>query len=83
MSKHAVKKTVYSRKNVDAPGPIQDLQSLGFSEYEACTYMGVLSKSPATAYEISKIAGLQRANTYAALENLVKKQVIAVISKKQ
>jgi sugar-specific transcriptional regulator TrmB len=80
MSKHAVKKTVYSRKNVDAPGPIQDLQSLGFSEYEACTYMGVLSKSPATAYEISKIAGLQRANTYAALENLVKKQAVQPIS---
>ena len=49
MSKHAVKKTTYSRKNIDTPGPIQDLQSLGFSEYEAWTYMGGLSKNPATS----------------------------------
>jgi sugar-specific transcriptional regulator TrmB len=80
MSKHSPTKTVYGRRNVESPNPIQDLQTLGFSEYEASTYLGVLRKNPATAYEISKTAGLQRANTYAALENLVKKKAVQPIS---
>ena len=80
MSKDIAIKTSPRRKNIEALNPIQDLQSLGFSEYEARTYMGVLRHNPATAYEISKFAGLQRANTYAALENLVKKKAVQPIS---
>lgn len=81
MSKHSPTKTVYGRRNIESPNPIQDLQTLGFSEYEASTYLGVLRKNPATAYEISKTAGLQRANTYAALENLVKKKPFNPLAK--
>lgn len=59
---------------------IVDMQRLGFTEYEARTYLSLLQVNPATAYEISKNSGLPRANTYGALENLVKKSAVQPIS---
>lgn len=46
------------------------LRELGFTDYEARAYTALASRQPATAYEIAKIAGLPRANVYAALRNL-------------
>lgn len=63
-----------------SPDPVSDLQRLGFSEYEARTYVSLLRRNPATAYEISKHSGLPRANTYGALENLTKKQAVQPVS---
>lgn len=80
MSKPVVTKTVSKRRGAQASDPIHDLQRLGFSEYEACTYMSLLQSNPATAYEVSKNAGLPRANTYAALESLTKKQAVQPVS---
>ena len=65
------------RKSAD---PVQDLQRLGFSEYEASAYISLLRASPATAYEISKRCSLPRANTYGALEGLAKKGAVQPIS---
>ncbi len=62
------------------PELVSDLQRLGFSEYEARTYLSLLRTQPATAYEISKQSGLPRANTYGALENLTKKRAVQPIS---
>lgn len=59
---------------------LTDLQRLGFSEYEARTYLILLKSSPATAYEISRDAGLPRSNTYSALENLVQKMAVQPVS---
>ncbi len=58
-----------------------ELQELGFSHYEARTYIALLQSNPATAYEISKVAGLPRANTYGALESCTKKGAVQPFSK--
>lgn len=46
------------------------LRELGFTDYEAKAYAALSAHQPATAYEIAKVAGLPRANVYAALRNL-------------
>lgn len=54
---------------------IDSLKSLGFTEYEARIYLETLLAAgvPKTAYEISKMSGVPRSNTYSALEALTKK----------
>jgi sugar-specific transcriptional regulator TrmB len=59
---------------------VAELQKLGFSDYEARAYMSLLKSSPATAYEISKDAGLPRANTYAALASCTEKGAVQPFS---
>src|SRR5665213_2654099 len=59
---------------------VADLQKLGFSDYESRAYIALLGSNPATAYEISKAAGLPRANTYAALESCTEKGAVQPIS---
>jgi sugar-specific transcriptional regulator TrmB len=59
-----------------------ELQTLGFSEYEARTYLALLQSSPATAYEVSKAAGLPRSNTYGALESCTKKGAVQPFSQR-
>ena len=43
---------------------ISRLQALGFAEYEARCYLGLVNGPPCTAYDISKITGVPRANVY-------------------
>jgi sugar-specific transcriptional regulator TrmB len=64
------------------PGPSisDDLQQLGFTDYEARVYVALLLTSPATAYEISKNNGLPRANVYGALESLERKAAVQRVS---
>jgi len=50
-----------------------DLRGPGFSRHESRAHVALLKKSPATAYEISKHAGLPHANVYRSLETLVAK----------
>lgn len=50
---------------------IEGLQELGFSEYEAKAYVGLLRKSPATGYELSKLSGVPRSMIYEVLSRLV------------
>lgn len=57
-----------------------ELQALGFSDYEARTYIALLQSSPATAYEVSKVAGLPRSNTYGALESCTAKGAVQPFS---
>lgn len=61
-------------------GLTKELQGLGFSEYEARAYIALLQSSPATAYEVSKAAGLPRANTYSALEVCTQKGAVQPFS---
>ena len=63
-------------------GLAQELQGLGFSDYEARAYMALLESSPATAYEVSKAAGLPRANTYGALESCTEKGAVQPFSQR-
>ncbi|WP_414473088.1 TrmB family transcriptional regulator [Microvirga sp. M2] len=57
-----------------------DLKRLGFTEYEARVYIQLLRQSPATAYEISKSAGVPRPNTYQALEALAQRSAVLPVS---
>jgi sugar-specific transcriptional regulator TrmB len=57
-----------------------DMQALGFSEYEARAYLALYELQPATAYEVSKLAGLPKANAYTVLESLTKKEAVQPIS---
>ena len=61
---------------------VSKLQNLGFAEYEARSYIGLLAIAPATAYEISKQTGVPRANTYNALENRVKKGAVQPVGER-
>jgi sugar-specific transcriptional regulator TrmB len=61
---------------------VRVMQELGFSQYEGHVYVALLQKSPATAYEVSKQAGLPHANVYRTLEGLQTKGVVQSISEK-
>ena len=74
-------KKLVARKGRESSSDVfDDLQRLGFSEYEARTYLALLRSSPATAYEVSREAGLPRSNTYSALENLTKNMAVQPVS---
>ncbi len=50
--------------------PIDKLTRIGFSEYEAKAYVGLLRKSPVTGYELSKLSGVPRSMIYEVLGKL-------------
>src|SRR5215470_10378241 len=56
------------------------LRQLGFTDYEARIYVQLVKTSPATAYEISKAAGVPRANAYAALEALAQRGAVLPVN---
>ncbi len=55
---------------------IEQLQQLGFSEYEARAYVALLRQSPQNGYELAKNSGLPRANVYSVLEKLEERGAI-------
>jgi sugar-specific transcriptional regulator TrmB len=59
---------------------VSDLRQLGFTEYEAKTYLSLLEIYPATAYEVARATGLPRANIYGAFDSLVQKGAVQPIS---
>ncbi|MFZ9149694.1 MAG: TrmB family transcriptional regulator [Burkholderiales bacterium] len=67
MRSKADKAPVIRRAALSLPATLREL---GFTDYEAKAYAALSTKQPATAYEIAKVAGLPRANVYAALRNL-------------
>lgn len=60
---------------------VREFRKLGFTDYEAKAYLTLCQTSPATAYEVSKIAGLGKANVYSALESLVRRGAAQPVSK--
>ncbi|MBN9474754.1 MAG: hypothetical protein ABS43_08890 [Bordetella sp. SCN 67-23] len=61
------------------PRSLQLLKRLGFSGYEAAVWLELAQGYPATAYQVAKRAGLQRANTYRALERLCELEAVTVV----
>jgi len=57
-----------------------EMQKLGFTDYEAKIYIQLFSLQPATAYELSKVTGVPRANAYHALESLTRKSAVQPVS---
>jgi DNA-binding MarR family transcriptional regulator len=49
---------------------IQQLQQLGFSQYEAQAYVALLRENPLNGYELAKASGIPRPNIYAVLRKL-------------
>lgn len=49
------------------------LQELGFSQYEAQAYINLLQRNPLNGYELAKISGIPRPNVYAVLDKLQEK----------
>ncbi|MFC6674203.1 TrmB family transcriptional regulator [Marinobacterium aestuariivivens] len=69
------------RFDADVPdGLSSEMQKLGFTDYEARIYIQLMRSSPATAYELSKVTGVPRANAYNALESLSRKEVVQPVS---
>ncbi len=56
------------------------LQELGFTDYEARTYIALAQSHPATAYEVALRAGLPRANVYSVLRALEGRGAIQPVS---
>ena len=59
---------------------VHEFRQLGFTDYEAKAYLTLCQASPATAYEVSKIAGLAKANIYSALEGLAQRGAVQPVS---
>ena len=55
---------------------IGEMRALGFSQYEATAYVGLLKNYPLSGYALSKVSGIPRSRIYEVLGNLVKKQVV-------
>jgi sugar-specific transcriptional regulator TrmB len=72
-----------SRSPARARQPLAStLRELGFSDYEAKSYVALATHQPATAYEIAKVTGLPRANVYGALRNLEAKGAIQPVTER-
>ena len=50
---------------------IEELEALGFSEYEAKAYVALLQKNPVTGYELSRLSSVPRSMIYEVLDKLV------------
>jgi Cd2+/Zn2+-exporting ATPase len=55
---------------------LQALSRLGFSDYEAKTYLAMLKSSSVTGYQISKEAGIPRSMVYEALGRLANRGAV-------
>ncbi|MBN2626795.1 MAG: TrmB family transcriptional regulator [Spirochaetales bacterium] len=55
---------------------VELMAELGFSEYEARTYISLLQENPVTAYEAAKNGGLPTAKIYQVLAKLLDKGVV-------
>jgi predicted transcriptional regulator len=55
---------------------IEQLQRLGFGQYEAQAYSALLSSGPQSGYELAKASGIPRANIYAVLRKLEERSAV-------
>ncbi|TYR80752.1 TrmB family transcriptional regulator [Priestia megaterium] len=55
---------------------IEQLQSLGFNQYESKVYVTLVKKGASTAYQISKYSGVPRARVYDILTTLEEKGIV-------
>ncbi len=49
---------------------VEQLQQLGFSQYESQAYVALLQQNPLNGYELAKSSGVPRANIYSVLQKL-------------
>jgi HTH-type transcriptional regulator, sugar sensing transcriptional regulator len=58
---------------------ISKLLKIGFSEYEARAYTGLLKNNPVTAYELSKMTGIPSSKIYQVTAKLVERGIVQFI----
>jgi sugar-specific transcriptional regulator TrmB len=57
---------------------LKNLQELGFNEYEARAYLGLLQQPDSSGYEVSRRSGVPRSRIYEVLQGLVHKGAATV-----
>lgn len=55
---------------------VQEIQKLGFSQYESKAYIALLQQAPVTGYELSKRSGVPRSMIYEVLNKLSERGAI-------
>ena len=60
-------------------GAAQHLIELGFSQYEAQAYVGLIGREPLTGYALSKVTGIPQPKVYETLRRLTAKGVAAAM----
>jgi sugar-specific transcriptional regulator TrmB len=60
-------------------GAVQRLIDLGFSQYEAQAYVGLLGREPMTGYALSNVTGIPQPKVYETLRRLAAKGVVAAL----
>ena len=61
------------------PGAVQRLIELGFSQYEAQAYVGLLGREPLTGYALSNVTGIPQPKVYETLRRLTARGVVAAM----
>jgi sugar-specific transcriptional regulator TrmB len=56
---------------------LEDLQMLGFTEYEARTYIAILRKNPINRHQLSKLANVPTAKVYETIDRLVQRGIVS------
>lgn len=62
------------------PGTVELLAELGFSQYEARAYIGLLGSAPMTGYALSNTTGIPQPKVYETLRRLARKGVAVMLS---
>ena len=62
------------------PGTVELLAELGFSQYEARAYIGLLGSAPMTGYALSNATGIPQPKVYETLRRLARKGVAVMLS---
>ena len=60
-------------------GAVQRLMELGFSQYEAQAYVGLLGREPLTGYALANVTGIPQPKVYETLRRLTAKGVVAAV----
>jgi sugar-specific transcriptional regulator TrmB len=58
----------------------EQLQQLGFSEYEAKAYIALLQEHPLNGYALAKLSGIPRANIYGVLQKLEERGAVVAVN---
>jgi len=61
-------------------GAVQRLMELGFSQYEAQAYVGLLGREPLTGYALANVTGIPQPKVYETLRRLTVKGVVAAVA---
>jgi sugar-specific transcriptional regulator TrmB len=61
-------------------GAVQRLIELGFSQYEAQAYVGLLGREPLTGYALANVTGIPQPKVYETLRRLTAKGVVAALT---